>query len=197
MNRNQFIRHNTTMKRIIFYSILIFMFSCLIGFFYARIWKTNNGDMAIDSNSINSNTQVQETYFSEEKLSFNSTFAIKKYYDKCGHFEFNYSELPKELINLSKKEVEDLYPDWTIEEFSSTGVVLSKNEDNICNEHYVIKLNDNSVDIYHLEQDGEESLYKSTNIMKEYLTQKDISNLKTGIYVYGKGNINSVIEDFE
>lgn len=180
-----------------FYSILIFMFSCLIGFFYARIWKSNNGDVAIESNMVNNNIQVTETYSTEEKLGFNSTFAIKKYYGQCGHFEFNYSELPKELVNLTKKEIENLYPDWNVEEFSSSGVVLAKNEDNICNDHYVIKLNDGNVDVYHLEQNGEESLYKSTNIMNEYLTQDDINNLKTGIYVYGKGNINSVIEDFE
>lgn len=185
------------MKRVIFYSILIFMFSILIGFLYARIWKTNNNDVALDSNVVVDNTLVAETYSSEEKLSFNSTFALKKYYDECDHFEFNYSELPKELVNLSKSEIEELYSDWDVEEFSSSGVVLCKEEDNICNDHYVLKLNDDSIDVYHLEQDGEESLYKSTNIIKEYLTQDDISNLKSGIYVYGKGNINSVIEDFE
>lgn len=185
------------MKRVIFYSILIFMFSILIGFFYARIWKSNNSDVALDNNNIISNTLITETYWAEEKLSFNSTFALKKYYDECGHFEFNYAELPIELVNLTKAEIEELYSDWTVEEFSSSGVVLSKEEDNICNDHYVLKLNNDNIDVYHLEQNGEESLYKSTNIIKEYLTQSDISNLKTGIYVYGKGNINSVIEDFE
>lgn len=185
------------MKRVIYYSILIFIFSCFIGFFYARIWKTNNNDIAIEENIVSSNTLITETNWSEEKLSFNSTFALKKYYDECGHFEFNYSELPKELVNLTQKEIEDLYQEWSVEEFSSSGVVLAKQEDKICNDHYVIKLNDDNVDVYHLEQNGDESLYKSTNIIKEYLTQDDISNLKTGIYVYGKGNINSVIEDFE
>ncbi len=31
----------------------------------------------------------------------------------------------------------------------------------------------------------------------DYLTSEDIANLKDGIYVYGKENISSVIEDFE
>jgi len=197
LNKKIFIMHNTCMKRIIFYSILIFIFSCFIGFFYSRIWKTNNDELSKQMNNVNELNIVTETFSNEEKISFNSTFAIKKYYDECGHVEVNYSELPTELINLSKTEVEQLYSDWNVEEFSSNNVILSQEEDSICNEHYVVKLSDNNVDIYHLEQDGEEKLYKTTNVIKEYLTQEDINNLENGIYVYGKENINSVIEDFE
>lgn len=184
------------MKRIIYYSILIFIFSCIIGFFYSRIWKSNNEELA-NENVINKSNVITETVSTEEKVSFNSNFAIKKYYDKCGHVEVNVAELPYELINLTKNEIETIYSNWNVEEFSSNNLVLSRNEDTICNDHYVLKMNSDAIDVYHLEQNGEESLYKSTDIIKDYLTENDIKNLEEGIYVYGKSNINSVIEDFE
>lgn len=140
------------MKRIIYYSILIFIFSCFTGFFYARLWKNNNENFATENITEASNT-VAETLAIEEKVSFNSSFAIKKYYDECGHYEINYSELPNELINLTKTEVENLFPEWEVEEFSSNGVMLAKRETNICNEHYVLKMNDDEVDVFHIEKD--------------------------------------------
>lgn len=185
------------MKKFLFYSILIFIFSCLIGFLYARIWKSNNEDIAKNSNISNEINLITETYSNEEKVSFNSSFALKKYYDGCGHIELNYAELPIELVNLSKEEIEELYSDWKVEEFNSNSVVLAQEKDCICNEHYVLKMSEEEVDIYHLEQNGDERLYKETDICKDYLTNEDISNLQNGIYIYGKENINSVIEDFE
>jgi len=139
------------MKRIIYYSFLIFIFSCFIGFFYARLWKNNNENIAVE-NVINESNVVTQTSANEEKISFNANFAIKKYYDECGHFEFNNSEIPNELVNLTKQELENLFPQWEVEEFSSNSVVLAKREQKICNEHYVLKMNDEQVDVFHLEQ---------------------------------------------
>ena len=67
-----------------------------------------------------SNTEnVVQTLSEEEKISYNASLGIKKYYTECGHFKFNYSELPIECVNLTKSELEKLYPDWRIEKFSN------------------------------------------------------------------------------
>ncbi len=184
------------MKRIVYYSILIFIFSCLTGFLYARIWKSNNEEISKETNIISQNL-IAETSSNEEKVSFNSSFALKKYYDICGHEEINYAELPTELVNLTKKEIEELYSEWEVEEFSSNSIMLSQENNSICNGHYVLKLDDDTVDVYHINSNGEEELYQVTGIYMDYLTSEDIANLKDGIYIYGKENISSVIEDFE
>lgn len=174
---------------------MIFAFSLAIGFFYGSLWKTNNTE---SSNKVqNTKDNLIETLAEQEKISYNATFALKKYYKSCGHFKFNYSELPKEVINLTKEELQELYPDWKVEKFSSSEVVLSKDIDEMCDEHFVLKLGEDNIEIYKNSKDGEEELYKSTNISKRYLTNVDIQKLKEGIYVYGIGNLNSAIEDFE
>lgn len=184
------------MRRILFYSILIFVFSIGIGYFYSSLWKKDNISK-INQNLANEMNVIAETAAIEEKISYNASFALKKYYTECGHFKFNYSELPKEIINLSKKELEEMYPEWGIEEFSSNNIVLAQNLDEMCDEHYVLKLEDNSIDVYQVKGDENFEFYKTTNISKEYLTSSDIDTLENGIFVYGKGNLNSAIEDFE
>ena len=101
------------------------------------------------------------------------------------------------MINLTKKEVEEMYSDWRVEEFNPNSIVLAQDLDEICDDHYVLKLEDNDIDVFHIEKDETLKLYKTTGISKEYLTNDDINNLEAGIYVYGIGNLNSAIEDFE
>lgn len=187
------------MKRIIFYGLLIFIFSIGIGYYYSSIWKQNRDDIAIEyieTNEENLNETV-ETSQVEEKISHNAEFALKKYYDECGHFSFQYAELPNELINLTRNQVEELYTEWEVEEFSSNSLVLSQEINSICNEHYLVKLGNSNVEIYQVKNNGNLSLYKETDISKEYLTEDDILNLEKGVLVYGNGKLNSILEDFE
>lgn len=143
------------------------------------------------------NGNVTQTAAIEEKVSPNANFAIKKYYKECGHSTVQYSEIPKEMINLTKEELEREYREWKIEKFSSNDVILAKNIDGYCDEHFVLKLGEDNIEVYTLEDSGETKLYKTTNISKDYLTSADITNLEEGIYVYGRSNLNSAIEDFE
>lgn len=185
------------MKRIIFYSILIFVFSIGTGYYYASLWKKENISV-VEENTIFPQNIVRETVSTEDTLSYNASFALKKYYNDCGHFEINYSELPSELVNLTEDEIERIYSNWEVEEFNRDEVVLAQSIDTMCNEHYVLKLGDENIEIYHIIKDPEDiELYKTTSISKEYLTNADIVNLEEGIYVYGIGNLNSALEDFE
>ena len=45
--------------------------------------------------------------------------------------------------------------------------------------------------------DGSETLYEKTNISSEYLTEADLLNMQDGLEIYGKEELNQVIEDFE
>lgn len=187
------------MKRMFFYGILIFVFSFGIGYYCSTIWKMNKQQQTeslIEANLIK-NENVIETSQIDERISYNAEFALKKYFDECGHFSFKYAELPKELINKTRMQIEELYDEWEIEEFSKDHLVLSQEINSICEEHYLIKLVDNNVQIFHVGNGASLSLYKETDISKEYLTSEDIQTLEEGILVYGAGKLNSIIEDFE
>lgn len=190
------------MKRF-FLGIIIFIFSIFVGYYYSSLFKQNKEDVAVEfinNNQTIENQTVVETIGQEEKIAYNTEFALKKYYDECGHFTFQYAELPKEIINLNKDELKNLYKEWEVEEFSSDLVILSKEIDSVCNEHFVIKLDDeynSNVVIFRVGNGGSLSLYKETDISKEYLTSEDVNMLEEGILVYGTGKLNSTLEDFE
>ena len=208
------------MKKIVFYGILIFIFSIGIGFVFSKLWvnqKLSDANLKVvgdelhflnesnkniveakdrDEENIISNEVLQASAI-EEKILPTAEFAMKKVYNECGHFKFEYAELPQELVNLTEEELEAYYKDWEIEEFSPSKIILTKEINSLCDEHFIIKLGEKYVQVFHLELDGNLVVYETTDISREYLPEEDIKKLEEGIYVFGKGKLNSVLEDFE
>ena len=147
--------------------------------------------------NIYENEATIATDMEEEKVSPNAAFALKKYYDECNHFEYREAELPAELVNLTQQELQDYYEDWDVEEFSPSKVVLSKEINGYCNDHFLIRLDAENMNVYHLKASGDLEPYKQTEVFREYLPESDVEKLEEGIAVYGEGNLSSALEDFE
>ncbi len=208
------------MKKIVFYGILIFIFSIGVGFVFSKLWvnqKLSDANLKVvgdelhflnesnkniveakdrDEENLISNEVLQASAI-EEKILPTAEFAMKKVYNECGHFKFEYAELPQELVNLTEEELEAYYKDWEIEEFSPSKIILTKEINSLCDEHFIIKLGEKYVQVFHLEPDGNLVVYETTDISREYLPEEDIKKLEEGIYVFGEGKLNSVLEDFE
>lgn len=133
----------------------------------------------------------------EEKVSANAILILKKYYSKCEHTINEYVELPQELVNMTKEEVQAEYADWEVIGFESGKVTLYKEFEDVCGEHFKLKVEDGKVVIYMVNRDGTESVYEKTNISSEYLTETDLINMQDGLEIYGKEELNQIIEDFE
>jgi len=133
----------------------------------------------------------------EEKLSSNAILILKKYYQKCEHTINEYVELPQEYVNLTEKEVQAENPDWEVIGFEKGKLTLYKEFDDVCGEHFKLKVEEGKVVIYIVNNDGTESIYEKTNISSEYLTETDLINMQDGLEIYGKEELNQIIEDFE
>ena len=133
----------------------------------------------------------------EPKTTPNTSIVLKSYYTECGHAIRQYQELPKNLVNATKEEIQQAYPNWEIEEFNPTKVILKKEKEGVCEEHYVLREKENKIVVYKLDSEGKEVEEKVTNISSEYLTQTDILKLQEGIFVYGQENVNRMLEDYE
>lgn len=195
------------MKKIIFLGILVFIVSVGVGFLYTRLfYNTENNQQSaqfelnnIEDYGVQNYTKLQtlEASSEDEKLSPNASFAIKEYYDECGHFNFKYYELPTEIVNMTRQEIEDYYDEYEVEDFENDNLVLTREINGLCDEHFFITLVDNHIEVMKLKADGSFIPYQKTDISKEYLPEEDIKQLEEGIYIYGSGKINSVIEDYE
>lgn len=133
----------------------------------------------------------------EEKLSSNAILILKKYYQKCEHTINEYVELPQELVNMTEEEVQAQYSDWEVIGFEKGKVTLYKEFEDVCGEHFKLKVEDGKVVIYIVNNDGTERVYEKTNISSEYLTETDLINMQDGLEIYGREELNQIIEDFE
>ena len=138
--------------------------------------------------------KVSET---ETKVSPNAELVIKKYYKECGHTTEEVREVTNDMVNKKQKEIEELYPDYKIESFDNDKIVLLKEEEGQCDEHYIVKDENSNIVIYKLLVDGTEEIYQNTGISTEYLPETDKISLRDGIKIFGRENLNSLIEDFE
>ena len=143
------------------------------------------------------NNTTIETNYDKEKISPNCLFILKKYYKKCNHTINEYIEIPEEIINKTEDELKEEYEGWKIEKFSSNEVILYKEYEGDCGEHYILKEKDGKIVIYRETETGEQEEYEETQISTEYLTETDKINISKGIRVYGKEALNQIIEDFE
>ena len=141
--------------------------------------------------------KLTTVYSGEEKLSANAILILKKYYQKCDHTINEYVELPQELVNMTKEEVQAEYAEWEVIGFEKGKLILYKEFDDVCGEHFKLKVENGKVVVYIVNMDGNESVYEKTNISSEYLTETDLINMQDGLEIYGKEELNQIIEDFE
>lgn len=134
---------------------------------------------------------------SQKKLSANAILILKKYYKQCEHTINEYVELPQELVNKTEEEVQAEYSDWEVIGFETGKLTLYKEFEDVCGEHFKLKIENGKVVVYIVNNDGSESVYEKTNISSEYLTETDLINMQDGLEIYGKEELNQIIEDFE
>ena len=156
----------------------------------------NNTENEIENVTGNTNNMV-ETNANEERISPNAFITFKQTYKKCGHTTSEFVEVPQEFVNLTEEELKEKYSDWTVEKFSDTDIVLNKEVEGSCNEHYIVRDVDGTVTVFHVLEDGTEEQYMVTDIATEYLTDTDKIEMEKGIEINGKQNLNQLIEDYQ
>lgn len=138
------------------YIYIMVLIACIIGVIYGIVGLLNTNDRQEEAKTKNSieelyeNTNTVMTGAKEEKVSPNTNFALKKYYDECSHFDYEEAELPNELVNLNQQEIEDYYDDWEVEKFTGEDLVLAKEVNGYCNQHFLIRLDGENVNVYRL-----------------------------------------------
>lgn len=181
-------------------SIILFLFALLI----YNLIITQKVDDKTDIQMIQASENyeiisdnITLTNSQEIKISPNAIIVFSKFYSGCGHTVKSKEKVSINMVNMLESEFCNLYSDWKINKFTSDKIELSKNFDGNCDEHFLVKSNNEYIEIYSIHDDNSLELYKKTDIAVKYLTDDDIAELKEGITIYGKNNLNAYIESFE
>lgn len=192
------------------YIIFLFIVFTILSFeilYFSRVIKSNTRISAQNTQNFVSKQQGRENTKiknetktvsnSEVKISPSAKIEMIQYYEKCGHIVTEDHKVPSAIVNMSEKEVEKYYSGWKIQFFSKDYLRLYREKKCTCPEHFVLKDMDGFISIYNNDENENEVLYRATDIMTKYLSEEDRENLKVGVYVTGKSELETLLQDFE
>ena len=186
----------------------IFIFGLIVLFFGTAYYTVKMQKIAESQNMVmnenifsegnNAKTDVKAIVANagEEKTTPNTELILKKKYTDCGHVIADSAEIPTEMVNLTKEEIKEKYSTWTLEEFSANKVVLSKEMNSFCGEHYLVIEEEEKINVYKLDEEENKSLQEQLNVEIQYLPETDRILLSNGIYVNGIEELNKIKEDY-
>ena len=122
---------------------------------------------------------------------------LKKYYEECNHTIKEYVDIPMDLVNKTEEDLKKEYPYWQIEKYSSNEIILYKEFNSNCGQHFLVKGDEGKITVYKVNENGEEEVYEKTEISVEYLSETDKIKIMEGIKVNGIEELNQLLEDFE
>lgn len=192
--------------------IAIIIIGIILGIFIYNNNANNNKQNSIVENEINivsekvtdecteeyQNSEKEiETDSQEEKISPNCLLTLKKYYEECNHTINEYVDIPQDLVNGTEEDLKNEYPYWQVEKYSSNDIILYKEFNSNCGQHFVLRENNGKITVYKINENNEEKVYENTEISVEYLSETDKIKISEGIRVNGIEELNQLLEDFE
>lgn len=119
--------------------------------------------------------------------------------------EISLNETTQNLVEISEKseQNEDAVTDECLDEWDDYNEYMSERIEQASNNvseketHYLLKDVYGYIEIYYIDENNNEYLYKKTDISTDYLTEEDRDDLQVGIEVVGIEELNKMLEDFE
>ena len=141
--------------------------------------------------------EVQEVVSkNQEKISPYAKMTIEKYYKQCEHSTVEIYDVPKELVNLTEEELQKRYENWEIKKFTANDIQLYRQINANCSSHFVLKEKDGYIAVYKAVSNNIDELNMITEIECASLKEEDKLAVESGIKIYGKEELSSIIEDF-
>jgi len=142
-------------------------------------------------------SNIIQTSKTQEKTSPNCMITLKVYYEICEHLIETRKNIEEPQVNLTEEELKRKFPDWEIQKFTSNEIVLYKEINEFCNEHFLLKEEDGYISIYKLDKNNNSQFFQTTEISTDYLAEEDLNKIRSGIKVYTQKELNKILEDFE
>ena len=119
--------------------------------------------------------------------------------------EYGINENTQNILEISEisEQNEEAVTDECLDEWDDYNEYISGRVEEASNNisekdtHYLLKDVYGYIEVYYLDENNKEYLYKKTDISTDYLSEEDIDDLQIGIEVVGIEALNKMLEDFE
>lgn len=127
-------------------------------------------------------------------LEKNATMELTTLYS-CGHTDTKLLPIPKELQGKSLEEARLLYPEWSFLNFSKSFMVAEQKEATECNNHFLLRLQDNKIIV--TASKDQTKLVTQQEINPAILTNEDKEILSKGIFISSEYELLEILESFQ
>ncbi|WP_422444059.1 BofC C-terminal domain-containing protein [Thermoanaerobacterium sp. DL9XJH110] len=172
-------------KKLFRYIIFILVFAVLsFGYGYFKTFVS----LREPSPDINQNRGEEEeaNFTPETKLKTGAKFVFVIFYSKCGHEIKSEETAPEKYEGFTRAQLEQEMAGWEIRSFTSEEVILRKQVDDICNEHYYIGLKDGYVALFQGIPGVASKVIEKTDILADTLREEDRNLLEKGLIITGR-----------
>lgn len=115
------------------------------------------------------------------------------HYLGCGH-EVERTLTSENYVGLTQKQIQALYPQYTILSFDSTHVELKREVEGVCPQHYMVKLEGSNLVIY---QRTEDDSWRKVQTIEDFTMPYPDQALTEGVIFDDMHQIERYLENFD
>ncbi|AOY76934.1 BofC C-terminal domain-containing protein [Clostridium formicaceticum] len=200
--------------------VIFFIIACsfiIVGFFAGYYKFTPPQDEKIpfaEENNIQRNERIDNVQqleesddapvnYHEDSIEAETQIVYKTFYTICENTMEEVMTPVSAMVGLNEtgfqEYVQNHYPLFEIEKFSSEEVVLFQRKEAVCPNHYnhyLITVNEGYITIYQINENGEKILVEKTAVSAAMLPHVDQEKLKSGILRKTKEEVYQLLEDY-
>lgn len=190
------------------FNLLVYFTACLIvilGFTFGYLYtlgkvKDNPAEIgsyeAVKTEQNEMQSAGIQNVLNQKIVSDDAIFVRVTRYSVCGHTIKESGTVTKDISSLTEMQFRTAYSDWNVERFSTDEIMISKEFNEKCPNHYVVKEREGKVSVYYQKPVNGATLKEMTNIPILNLSNEDQKRLKAGIEVNSNQSLAELLEDF-
>ncbi len=141
--------------------------------------------------------QTTEVVVDMNRITSSTKLVYEYYYEGDGQVRREEETAPYFLIDMTRQDIEEKYPDWQLQSFSKSEVVMRKNIPGKMEERYIIREYDGYVAVFYEQPKDGVILKEITDTPISSLTEEEQNKLKIGITILGEEALMNALEDYE
>lgn len=149
--------------------------------------------------NINKNNETPVTHYNDT-IDKKTQLVYKTFYTQCEHTIEENEKPSTQLIGLNKDGLEEYLKkdqsDWEVESFSKEEVILRKQINKVCSDHYLVSVNKGYITVYKYYENSNKKLVDQTDIPINILPVVDQEKLLKGILLETMEEVNQLLEDY-
>ncbi|HHY13435.1 MAG TPA: hypothetical protein GX526_02155 [Thermoanaerobacterales bacterium] len=174
--------------------IVIFIIGILLFSMHIFGIPFKDHDNILNSEDPGSKPEVEAKYDLDYNVLPDTVFRFETRYIECGHVESYELTPPEHTLGTKITDLQHIYPEWNLGNYSQTAVIFYKYEDGLCPKHFFLGIRDGYVTIFYDKPSDNAIIKEITEIKAELLRSDDRELLEKGIEVYGEGELMKYIE---